>query len=83
VFWQCIGVILNQQGLETHPEDEEAVGCPLDFCFNRDDIKVGLKKMRFDHEDCRSQIEDAGLLKAIDRLLKLELPKDRLVAGTK
>jgi hypothetical protein len=48
-------------------------GCFFDLCWNRADIMVALKKMKFDHQECREKIKDAEQLKAIDALLALEL----------
>jgi hypothetical protein len=72
VLRQCISAILTHYGLETHPE---TFGCPLDFCFYRDDIKVGLRKMSFDHKSCRSKVKDPDMLRAVDELFTLELPE--------
>jgi hypothetical protein len=71
VLFLCLAMlIVNQPGLEFH---DETAGCLLDYCYERDDIVVGLKRMKFDHEFCREQIKDAGLLRAIDALLALEV----------
>jgi hypothetical protein len=50
---------------------EETVGCFMDLCWERDDILVGLRKMRFDHRDCRDKIKDREQLAALDALLEL------------
>jgi hypothetical protein len=56
-----------------HPE---TAGCLFDNCENRDDIVVGLKRMRFDHEKCRAKITDPEHLAAIDALMALEVETD-------
>jgi CHAT domain len=48
-------------------------GCFFDLCWNRNDIEVALKKMKFDHQKCRHKIKDADQLAAIDALLNLEM----------
>ena len=71
VLFLCLAMLtVNQPGLEFHKETAE---CMLDYCYERDDIVLGLKHMKFDHKFCRDQIKDAGLLRAIDTLLTLEV----------
>jgi hypothetical protein len=55
----------------------ETVGCLFDFCKNRDDIVIGLSRMRFDHEVCRSKIKDQAQLDAIDALVSLSNHQQR------
>jgi hypothetical protein len=50
----------------------ETAGCLLDYCWNRSDMIVGLKKMRFDHAPCRSKIMDKEMLAAIDAIIALQ-----------
>jgi len=67
----CMAMIVasdKRWGLGFH---DETVGCMFDFCENRDDIVIGLSRMRFDHEVCRSKIKDQAQLDAIDALAKL------------
>jgi len=71
ILFLCIGMILvGQTRLDFH---DDTVGCPLDRCErSRDEIVEGLKRMRFDHEPCRREI-DADMRDAIDSLLSLPL----------
>jgi len=74
----CLSELLRQDPrwkLEEHPE---TVGCLLDFCENRDDLVVSLKRMAFEHKACRSKVRDPDMLAAIDRLLGIELPPELL-----
>jgi hypothetical protein len=69
----CISELLMldpRWSLQCHPE---TVGCPLDFCDERDDIVEGLKKMEFSHQECRQKIKDEDMLKAIDAFLALKV----------
>jgi len=58
----------DRWGLMPH---ERTYGCFFDLLMNRDDIVVGLKKMKFDHLACRHRIHDAKQLRSIDSLLAL------------
>lgn len=53
---------------------DQTVGCLFDYCENRSDIVVGLRKMRFDHDICRNAIKDEDQLNAIDKLIALKVP---------
>jgi hypothetical protein len=67
----CMSMIVasdKRWGLDFH---NETVGCLFDFCENRDDIVIGLSRMRFDHKACRSKIKDQTQLDAIDALVSL------------
>jgi hypothetical protein len=55
---------------------QETAGCLFDECDNRDDLVVGLKRMKFDHEKCRFKIKDPDHVAAIDALLALEVETD-------
>jgi hypothetical protein len=50
----------------------ETAGCLLDYCDNRRDMVLGLKKAAFDHAPCRSRIKDHDMLAAIDAIMVLE-----------
>ena len=63
-----IGAALND--IECHGE---TMGCLFDYCEDRHDIVVGLKRMRFDHEPCRKLIRDPTQLAAIDALVAAKL----------
>lgn len=68
----CLSMLLaldSRWNLGFHPS---TAGCLFDFCQQRDDIMVGLKRMKFDHKPCRSRIKDPRQLKAIDAVLALE-----------
>jgi len=54
---------------------DDTYGCPFDFCGNRGDIVVGLKKMKFDHKECRSKIRDLEQLAAIDHFFGIDFSK--------
>ena len=67
----CLSMLLATDGrwpIEYHPE---TYGCLFDYCLVRSDLKVGLAKMRFDHEPCRRKIGDSDQLAAIDALAAL------------
>lgn len=51
---------------------KKTVGCMFDFCDDRHDLVVGLKKMALDHKSCRIKIQDWEELAAIDRLLAMK-----------
>lgn len=71
VLFLCLAMlVVNEPNLEFH---DETAGCLLDFCNDRDDIVLGLKRMKFDHKPCRDQITNVKLLKAIDTLLALKV----------
>lgn len=71
-LYVCLSMIVatDFNGDIIHPE---TVGCLFDDCDNRDDIVVGLKNMKFDHEKCRSRIINQEQLTAIDTLLALKI----------
>lgn len=72
VFSLCLSMLVASDprwGIDFH---KKTAGCLFDFCEKRDDILVGLKKMKFDHEPCRSKIKDPVQLKAIDSFFALE-----------
>jgi hypothetical protein len=71
VFRLCLGMLVacdRRWGLEYH---RKTAGCLFDFCGHRDDIVLGLKKTKFDHERCRTKIKDTAQLEAIDRIFAL------------
>jgi hypothetical protein len=67
----CLSMLVEADPRWAIKRHEKTYGCLFDFCGNRDDIVVGLRKMRFDHEVCRKKIKDKGQLKAIDALASL------------
>jgi hypothetical protein len=85
-FFLCICEILRRGKLRAHDTSvklkyhPETVGCPLDRCDDRDDLIVGLKKMKFEHKECRDKVRDPIMLQAIDTLLTLELDSDQAKA---
>lgn len=70
VFRLVLSAVLSGSpfGLTPH---ESTMGCPLDYCDDRTDIVLGLKRSRFDHAQCRAQITDPAALAAIDRLMRI------------
>jgi hypothetical protein len=73
VLMMCLSVLVEgdeRWPIKRHPE---TVGCLFDRCEIRSDIVVGLRKMRFDHEQCRGKIGDTEQLAAIDALTRLEI----------
>ncbi|SCY85066.1 CHAT domain-containing protein [Rhizobium sp. NFACC06-2] len=72
VFSLCLSAVMwadKRWGLEYH---QETAGCPMDYCEVRSHITVGLRKMKFDHEPCRSKIHDEQMLAALDALAALD-----------
>lgn len=68
----CLSIVVAMDArwsLEYHDETE---GCLFDYCQNRSDMIVGLRKMRFDHAACRAKITDERLLAAIDAIIALD-----------
>jgi hypothetical protein len=72
-LYVCLGMIVATDERYDPFIHEETAGCLFDNCVKRDDIVEGLRKMRFDHDLCRSKVTDAEQLAAIDALLQLEL----------
>jgi len=67
----CLSMLLMGDPRWNLYPHKETYGCPLDYLKYRPDIVVGLRKMKFDHIECRRQINDSEQLKAIDALLAL------------
>jgi hypothetical protein len=72
-LYLCLAVLIatdqsNQAGFH-----DEIVGCPLDNWKTRDEFLRALELMSFDHSSCRQKIKDQDQLKAIDRLLALQM----------
>lgn len=72
VFRLCLSMLVASDPRLDIDFHKETTGCLFDFCENRDDILVGLKKMKFDHEFCRSKIKDSLQLAAIDSFFALD-----------
>jgi hypothetical protein len=71
VLFLCLAMlVVRQSGLSFH---NKTAGCLLDHCYDRDDIVVGLRRMKFDHRPCRNRIKDDHLLRAVDTLLTLQV----------
>lgn len=68
----CVSMLVEADDRWNIERHEKTFGCPFDLCWNRDDIVVGLRKMRFDHRECREKIGDADQLAAIDSLADLD-----------
>lgn len=71
VLQMCLGMLVACDGrwnVDYHPK---TVGCMMDKCMVRSDLVQSLRHSKFDHEDCRSKVTDAALLRAVDILLAL------------
>jgi hypothetical protein len=64
---------LLEQRWEDLGYHDESVGCLFDFCEQHRDLVAGLKRMKFDHPECRNQINDPEQLAAIDALLATDI----------
>jgi CHAT domain len=71
----CLSMLLVTDGRWPIGYHSETQGCLFDYCEVRSDLKVGLAKMRFDHEPCRAKIGDPEQLNAIDALAGLAVPE--------
>jgi hypothetical protein len=71
VLCLCLAMLIFYDGRWKLKRHYQTVGCLFDFCERRDDIVYGLKKMKFDHKQCRDKIKDEEQLTAVDQLLKL------------
>jgi len=72
VFRLCLSMLVSSDprwGIDFHAQ---TVGCLFDFCENRDDFVVGLKKNNFDHKECRDKIRDDSQLAAVDSFFALK-----------
>lgn len=67
----CLRGMLKSDARWKLTSHKKTFGCLFDFCEDRDDIMVGLRKMKFDHMACRDKIGDPHQLAAIDALLAL------------
>jgi hypothetical protein len=72
-LYTCLAMIVATDERYDPFIHEETAGCMFDNCRNRDDIVVGMRKMQFDHDLCRSKVTDAEQLAAIDTLLQVEI----------
>jgi hypothetical protein len=70
----CLSMLVAMDPRWNIEHHKKTAGCLFDFCGNREDIVVGLRKMRFDHASCRAKIKDPKQLAAIDALLALDVP---------
>ncbi|HXH43959.1 MAG TPA: CHAT domain-containing protein [Bradyrhizobium sp.] len=69
----CLSMLVKSDERWAIEYHDDTVGCLFDYCENRDDIVVGLRKMRFDHKSCRDKIKDIDQLAAIDALAELDV----------
>ncbi|HEY4678947.1 MAG TPA: hypothetical protein VIJ01_17405, partial [Candidatus Angelobacter sp.] len=84
VFRLCLSMLLALDSRWNLGFHHDTAGCLFDFCQERDDMVVGLKRMKFDHQSCRPQIKDSRQLNAIDTFLALDFPerrKDKISKG--
>jgi len=72
VLGLCISMLLQADPKLRLQPHRETVGCPLDFCQNRDDIVRSLGKTNLDHIACRKKVIDKSQLAAIDALLSIK-----------
>jgi hypothetical protein len=73
----CLSMLLMGDPRWTISPHVDTYGCFFDFCRNRSDIVIGLRKMKFDHKRCRKKIKDEQQLSAIDALLRIEVPEPK------
>ncbi|HEY0484534.1 MAG TPA: CHAT domain-containing protein [Kofleriaceae bacterium] len=67
----CLSMLIaidERWGIEYHME---TAGCLMDYCADRHDMVLSLKRMSFDHTPCRSKIKDQKMLAAIDAIIAL------------
>lgn len=78
IFTVCVSMVLARH-IRLRKFHDETAGCLFDFCEERHDIVVGLKKSRFDHEPCRKKVraKDPALLEAVDALIAAALTPGR------
>lgn len=74
ILYICLSMVVGTDERLPAMIHAKTYGCIFDDCENRDDLVVGLKRMKFDHPKCRRRIKDKEQLAAIDSLLALELP---------
>ncbi len=72
-LYLCVAGLIHRDPRWSIDYHDETVGCPLDYCNNRDDTVVSLRKMEFSHSQCRDRITDQEMLTAIDALLALNI----------
>jgi hypothetical protein len=77
ILYVCLGMVVATDKRLPKMIHAETAGCLFDDCQNRDDIVVGLKKMKFEHDKCCSKIKDQEQLVAIDALLALDVGSDK------
>lgn len=73
-LWLCLSEILVKDERWRLDYHDDTVGCLMDYCNFRPDLKKGLRRGRFDHAACRKKISDVEQLQAIDALLALGRP---------
>jgi hypothetical protein len=73
----CLSMLLMGDARWNIRPHEKTYGCFFDFCSRRDDIVTWLRKLQFDHKPCRGRIRDNDQLRAIDSLLRIEVPDPR------
>jgi hypothetical protein len=76
VFMLSLSMILAMDEALNLDFHAETAGCFFDYCEDRDDIVVGLRKRTWDHASCRAHVTDPKQLAAIDALVALQISSE-------
>lgn len=73
VLMLCLAEIIQTDKNSDVEFHDKTYGCLFDYCLYRADIVKFLRRMKFDHQDCRAKIKDKKQLEAIDKLVELKV----------
>jgi len=73
ILFLTLGMLVAMESKWAIHYHDVIAGCLFDRCTDHTSIVEGLRKMKFEHEECRRKVQNPFQLQAIDKLLALDL----------